>query len=128
MDGFNFRLGLRFIQHELRLCCLCQAEAFELGIIVHYYFEKMIVAIAQLDFTMEAMNRLLQLLVTRQQQLVINRFNFTRVPIYDRQQVDILSYRVIIIIPQVALIQFNFQVPAHYFAKALNFVENFVIT
>jgi hypothetical protein len=67
MDGFNFRLGLRFIQHELRLCCLCQTEAFELGIIVHYYFEKRIVAIAQLDFTMEAMNRLLQLLATRQQ-------------------------------------------------------------
>jgi len=66
MDGFNFQLGLRFIQLELQLCCLCQAEAFGVSIIVLYYFEKRIVVIVQLDFTMEAINRLLQLLATRQ--------------------------------------------------------------
>jgi hypothetical protein len=65
MDEFNFQLGLRFIQLELQLYCLSQVEAFELDIVL-YYFEKRIVVIIQLDFIMEAMNRLLQLLATRQ--------------------------------------------------------------
>ena len=84
MGEFDFQLGLRFILLELQLYSRCHPALFKPHIILDYFEMKLVIA-QQLDLTMEAMNRQQQLLVTRQQELVTNKFNFTPVPIYDHR-------------------------------------------
>jgi len=85
MDEFDFLLDLRFILFELQLYSHCLSALFKPHIILDYFEMKVVIA-QQLDLAMEAKNRLQQqLLATRQQELVTDKFNFIQVPIFDHR-------------------------------------------